>query len=106
MLTCFVMIWNYEFFSRCITKFGKICAFSKLYFSKFDCKKKWHIGEIINKIYKRFQNISFENSSLGNLFFGNKDPKKDNSPKCKLKTLVCYMLFGPNNDKGVRVNQQ
>jgi hypothetical protein len=95
-----------NFFQDVSQNLGKSVHFQKLYFSKFDCKKKWHIGEIINKIYKRYQNISFENSSLGNLFFGNKDPRKDNSPKCKLKTLVCYMLFGPNNDKGVRVNQQ
>jgi hypothetical protein len=30
-----------------------------------------------------------------NMFFGKKDPKKDNSPKCEVITLVHYMLFGP-----------
>jgi hypothetical protein len=28
---------------------------------------------------------------------GEKTPKKDNNPKCKVNTLACYMLFGPNN---------
>jgi hypothetical protein len=30
------------------------------------------------------------------MFFGKKDPKKDNSPKCKVNTLACYMSFEPN----------
>jgi hypothetical protein len=30
------------------------------------------------------------------MFFGEKDPKKDNSPKCKVSTLAHYMSFGPN----------
>jgi hypothetical protein len=42
-----------------------------------------------------FQKNSFENSSLGIFFWGKEDPKKDNSPKCKVNTLDCYMLFGP-----------
>jgi hypothetical protein len=29
------------------------------------------------------------------MFFGKKDPKKDNSPSYKVNTLACYMLFGP-----------
>jgi len=29
------------------------------------------------------------------MFFEKKDPKKDNSPKCKVNTLVRYMSFGP-----------
>jgi hypothetical protein len=29
------------------------------------------------------------------MFFGQKDPKKDNSPKCKVNTLARYMSFGP-----------
>jgi hypothetical protein len=33
-----------------------------------------------------------------NMFFGKKDPEKDNSPKCKENTLVHYMSFGPIND--------
>jgi hypothetical protein len=31
-----------------------------------------------------------------NMFFGKKDPKKDNSLKCRINTLACYVLFGPN----------
>jgi len=30
------------------------------------------------------------------MFFGKKDPKKDNSPRCKINTLVRYMSFGPS----------
>jgi hypothetical protein len=37
---------------------------------------------------KKFQNISFENPFYENMFFWQKDPKKDNSPKCKVNTLV------------------
>jgi hypothetical protein len=33
------------------------------------------------------------------MFFGKKDPKKDNSPKCKVNTLARYMSFGPNIKK-------
>jgi hypothetical protein len=29
------------------------------------------------------------------MFFDKNDPKKDNSPKCKVNTLVRYMSFGP-----------
>jgi len=29
------------------------------------------------------------------MFFGKKDLKKDNSPKCKINTLAHYMSFGP-----------
>jgi hypothetical protein len=77
VLTCFGMILNYEIFSRQNTKFGKICTFSKIYLSpNLIVKEKWHIGEIINTIYKRFQNISFENSSLGKHGFWEKGPQK------------------------------
>ncbi len=41
-----------------------------------------------------FQNISFENLSLWKRFFEQKDPKKENSPKCKVNTLACSMSFG------------
>jgi hypothetical protein len=30
------------------------------------------------------------------MFFGKNDSKKDNIPKCKVNTLVHYILFGPN----------
>jgi hypothetical protein len=53
-----------------------LCTFKKNYFSKFDCKKTWHIGATINTIYKKFQNISFENSSLGKYVFWEKGPQK------------------------------
>jgi len=43
--------------------------------------------------YKKFQSISFWNSSLGKHVFGEKNPKKDNNLKCKVNTLVRYMLF-------------
>ncbi len=60
-------------------------------------KKIWHIEATINIIYKKFQNISFENSFLEkNMFFEKKDSKKDNSPECKVNTLARYILFGPN----------
>ncbi len=32
-------------------------------------------------------------------FFWQKDPQKDNSPKCKVNTLTCYMSFGPLSTK-------
>jgi hypothetical protein len=43
------------------------------------------------------------------MFFGKKDPKKDNSPKCKVNTLACYMSFEPNtkelcHKKNVQLN--
>jgi hypothetical protein len=44
------------------------------------------------KTFKTFNlKIHFEE----NMFFGEKNPKKDNSPKCKVNTLVGYMSFGP-----------
>jgi hypothetical protein len=46
-------------------------------------KNIWNIGETINT-----QNISFGNSSLWRNCFWQKDPKKDNSPKCKVKKLA------------------
>jgi hypothetical protein len=73
MLTYFNMIWDYDKFSKQNTKSSKICAFSKNKFSKFDYK---HIGPTINIIYKKFQNISIENSSLGKHVFWGKKPHK------------------------------
>ncbi len=71
------MIWNYDKFSRWNTKFGKMCAFSKKFISpKLIVKNKWHIKATINIIYKKFQNISFENSSLGEHVFSQKGPQK------------------------------
>jgi hypothetical protein len=35
------------------------------------------------------------------MFFGKKDPEKDNSPKCKVNKLTCYMLFGPIFQHGI-----
>ncbi len=78
MLTCFGMIWNYEKISKQNKKFGKICALSKkIIFPNLIVKKKRHIGATINTIYKKFQNISFENSSQGkHVFFCKKGPQK------------------------------
>jgi hypothetical protein len=95
MLTCFGMIWNYNKFSRQNTKSSKVCALSKIHISPNLIIKNHDIT--INTIYKKFQNISFENSSWGKHFFGKKDPKKDNSPKCKINTLDRYMSFGPTS---------
>jgi len=53
-----------------------LCTFKILYFSKFDCKKTWHIGATINTIYKKVQNISFENFSLEKHVFWEKWLKK------------------------------
>jgi len=65
MLTCFGMIWNYDKFSRWnIESEQNLCTFKNSYFSKFDCKKTHDILGTINTIYKTFQNISLENSSL------------------------------------------
>jgi len=47
-----------------------------MYFFKFNCKKKGHIGAIINKIYKKFQKVSFEKISLQKqVFWEKKSPK-------------------------------
>jgi hypothetical protein len=77
------MIWNYEEFSRQNTKADKICALSKIRISlNLIVKKEQHIGATINTIYTKFQNISFENSSLGkHVFWKKKDPKKDINAK-------------------------
>jgi hypothetical protein len=64
------MIWNYHKFSRQNIKFGKIFAFSKICISpNLIVRKHTHIGATINTIYKKFQNISFENSSWGKHVF-------------------------------------
>jgi len=77
VLTCFGMIWNYDKFSRWNTKFGKMCILSKIRISpNLIVKKIWHLGATINTIYKKFQTISFENSSLVKHVFWEKGPKK------------------------------
>jgi hypothetical protein len=88
------MIWNYDKVSRWNTKSKKIYVCSKFCISpNLIVKTNWHIAATTNTIYKKFQNISFENSSLGKHFLGKKDPKKDNGPKCKkVNTLACYMF--------------
>jgi hypothetical protein len=64
MLPCFGMIGNCDIFSRWSTNFGKICTLSKKKnYSKFIVKKRY-IGATIDNISKKFQNISFEKSSL------------------------------------------
>jgi hypothetical protein len=87
MLTCFGTIWNYDKFSRQNTKFSKIYILSKIrIYSKFYFLKNKHIGATTNKM---FQNISFENSSFWKHVFWQKDPIKENSPKCKVNPLAC-----------------
>jgi hypothetical protein len=91
------MIWNYDKYSKWNTKnLTKSVHFQNSYFFKFDCKQTYDIlGATINTINKKFQNISFENSSLWKHVFWQNDPKKDNSLKCKINTLACYMSFAP-----------
>jgi hypothetical protein len=91
------MILNYEKISRRNKKIWQnLCIFKKLYFSKFDCKKIRHIGATINTIYKKFQNISFENSSLEkHVCWEKKPPKRIIFLNAKY-VLAHYMLFGPN----------
>jgi hypothetical protein len=61
MLTCFGMIWNCDNFSKQNTKSNKICTLKKNHiYSKLIVIKMWHIGETINTINKKFQNISIE----------------------------------------------
>jgi hypothetical protein len=55
---------------------------------KIDYENIWHIGATINTINKKFQKVSFENPLYGNMFFWQKDPKRDNNPKRKINTLV------------------
>jgi uncharacterized protein (UPF0303 family) len=69
------LVW-FEIMTNFQDKTQILCTFKNLYFSKFDSKKKWHIGATINTIYKKFQNISFENSSLGKYVFWEKGPQK------------------------------
>ncbi len=97
MLTCFGMIWNYDKLSRRNTKSGKIYALSKIWiFTKLIVKANMTYWGTRNKIYEKFQNISFENSYWRNQFYEQKDSKKDNSLKCKVNTLTHYMSFGPS----------
>jgi hypothetical protein len=95
MLTFFGMIWNCDNFLKWNTKSSKILyTFKKSYLFKIYCWKKWHNGEPINTMNNFFQNISSEDLSLCKKKFGQKDSKKENSPKCKVNTLACSMLFG------------
>jgi hypothetical protein len=38
------------------------------------------------------------------MFFEKKDPKNDNSPKCKVNTMACYMSFGPKKELNHDIN--
>jgi len=89
MLTCFNMIWNCDNFLRRNTKSSKIYT----YIFKIDYKNMTYWGN--NKYNK--QKVSFHNPFYENMFFWQKDPKRDNSPKCKVNTLVRQMLFRPIN---------
>jgi hypothetical protein len=58
------MIWNCDNFSRWNTKFGKIHIVFNLIFIQNWLQKKNDILQQLYLINKKFQNISFENSSL------------------------------------------
>jgi hypothetical protein len=90
MLTCFGMFWNCDNFSRENTKFSKkITLLKKIIDSKLIVKTKWHIGAPINKIKKSHSGIFHLKIPLyENMFFWQKDPKKDNNLKCKVNTLI------------------
>jgi hypothetical protein len=78
MLTCFGMIWNCENFSIQNTKFDKIHAFSKIFiYSKLIVKKNM-------TYWGSYKYNKFKNSKKNRL----KIPKKDNSLKCKVNTLL------------------
>jgi hypothetical protein len=56
---------------------AKYMHFQKFVFMQIWLLKTiWHIGATINTMYKKFQNISFENSSLGKHVFWEKGPQK------------------------------
>jgi len=74
MFWCDLKLW--KIFKTKHKLWQNLCIFRKTYFSKFDCKKKGYIGAIINTIYKKFQNNSFEISSLGKHGFWEKGPQK------------------------------
>ncbi len=99
MLRCFGMIWNCDNFSKWNTKSYKICTFSRIhiYTKLIAKKKKKHIGAHINKINKKFQNISLENSFLWKHDFWQKDPKMDNSLKCKRKHISSLNVVWTHN---------
>jgi hypothetical protein len=76
MLTCFDMIWNCDKFSKQNTKFGKIYTLFKIHiYSKNIFEKMTYWGNY-KEINNKFQNISFENSSLWKMFFWARGPKK------------------------------
>jgi hypothetical protein len=78
------------------TKFNKICALSKIHISPNLIIKK-HITYWGNYKYniKSFKTFHLQILLEESIFFGKKDPKKDNSPKYKINTLAHYMSFGP-----------
>ncbi len=102
VLTCFGIIWNYDKFSRWNTKFGKNCALSKIHISPnlIVKKKMTYWGNYKYNIYKVSKHFIWKfifrkTIFWKNIFFGEKDFKKDNRPKYKVNTLACYMSFGP-----------
>jgi len=52
------------------------------------------LGQLSIQYRTRFKAFHLKIPLWENMFFGKKDPKKDNNPKCKVNTLACYMLFG------------
>jgi hypothetical protein len=79
-LVWFEIMTNFQDEAQNLTKFVHFQKF--VFLQILFLKNIWHIGETINTIYKKFQNISFENSSWGKHGFWGKGPQKDNSPKC------------------------
>jgi len=73
-----------------------LCTFKNSYFSNFDCKKTYDIlGQLQIQYIKSFKTFHLKIPLKENMFFEKKDPKKDNSLKCKVNTLASYMSFGP-----------
>jgi hypothetical protein len=88
MFICFGMIWNCDNFSRWNSNMAKSIHFRKFIFIQNWLEKKWHIGAPLDTINKKFQKVSFENSSSWKHVFLTKGPQKDNSLKCKVNTLA------------------
>jgi len=73
-LVWFEIMTNFQNETKNIAKF---VHFQKKLVSPNLIVKKWHIGATINKIDKKIQNISFENSFLRkHVFRGKKTPKR------------------------------
>ncbi len=76
-----------------------MCTFKNSYFSKFDCKKIDDMsGQLQIEYIKSFKTFNLKKILYGNMFFGEKNPKKDNNPKCKIThwlIICCLDLDAP-----------